>query len=170
MKLHYPVKPWDGGQRFGEKGALYTSLGILGHNGIDEPCPIGTVVSAPHNGTVLRSLYNPTAGNYVCMLDESGKYETCYLHLDSSSCKEGDALRVGDEIGKSGNTGTSTGPHLHFMLYEILNGERINLDNGYKGAIDPKPFFTGKYASDVKPKLEKLVELLHELISKLQKK
>jgi murein DD-endopeptidase MepM/ murein hydrolase activator NlpD len=169
LELYYPVKPWDGGQPFGEKGALYTSLGILGHNGIDEPCPVGTRVSAPHNGRVIRSLFNPTAGNYVCILDESGKYETCYLHLSKPSCVPGQTVKVGDEIGRSGNTGSSTGPHLHFMLYECVNGERINLGNGYKGAINPKPFFNGKYAEDIFVSLQNRVVSLLKMLLALQK-
>jgi murein DD-endopeptidase MepM/ murein hydrolase activator NlpD len=78
---------------------------------------------------------------------------------------------VGDKISLSGNTGFSTGPHVHFMMYEMQNGEVINVDNGYKGAVDPKPFFTGEYAQDQKiVTLQKqVVVLLTNLINLLKK-
>jgi murein DD-endopeptidase MepM/ murein hydrolase activator NlpD len=163
LELYHPVKPWDGGQPFGEKDPAYTAMGLLGHNGIDEPCPVGTPVRAAHNGTVIVTAYNPTAGFFVVILDESGMYKTCYLHNSKLLCQTGQKVVIGDKISLSGNTGFSTGPHVHFMLYEVRDGKVINEDNGYKGAINPKPFFNGFYAEDaqnVQGILQKAVDML----------
>ena len=93
------------------------------HNGLDIGVPSGTSVKAGLTGTVTASAYNDSYGNYVIIQDEDG-YELRYAHLENRNVTQGTAVTKGDEIGKSGNTGTSTGSHLHVEL--LKEGERLN--------------------------------------------
>ena len=87
------------------------------HNGTDWSVPTGTPVMASADGVVVKAVKNhPTAGNYV-EIRNGRRYVTRFLHLDSLDVKEGDKVKRGDVIAKSGNTGLSTGPHLHYELY-----------------------------------------------------
>lgn len=93
------------------------------HNGLDIAAPGGMSVSAGLTGTVVESGCNDSYGNYVIIKNSLG-YELRYAHLESRSVSEGDAVLKGDEIGKVGSTGNSTGNHLHLEL--LKNGERMN--------------------------------------------
>lgn len=93
------------------------------HNGLDIGVPEGTKVMAGLTGTVAESSYNDSYGNYVVIKDNKG-YELRYAHLKSRSVSAGTAITKGDEIGQAGNTGNSTGSHLHVEL--LKNGERMN--------------------------------------------
>lgn len=93
------------------------------HNGVDIGVPEGTEVLAGLTGTVTTSAYNDSYGNYVVIKDNKG-YELRYAHLKSRSVSSGDAITKGDVIGLAGNTGNSTGSHLHMEL--LKNGERMN--------------------------------------------
>ena len=101
------------------------------HNGMDIGAPEGTKVMAGLTGTVTTSAYNDRYGNYVVIKDSKG-YELRYAHLSSRSVSEGASVTKDDEIGLVGNTGNSTGSHLHIEL--LKNGERLNpifyLDTG----------------------------------------
>lgn len=93
------------------------------HNGVDIGVPEGTEVLAGLTGTVTTSAYNDSYGNYVVIKDNKG-YELRYAHLKSRSVSSGAAITKGDVIGLAGNTGNSTGSHLHMEL--LKNGERMN--------------------------------------------
>ena len=93
------------------------------HNGMDIGAPEGTKVMAGLTGTVTTSAYNDSYGNYVIIKDRKG-YELRYAHLSSRSVSAGASVTKGDEIGLVGNTGNSTGSHLHIEL--LKNGERLN--------------------------------------------
>lgn len=93
------------------------------HNGMDIGAPEGTKVMAGLTGTVTTSAYNDSYGNYVVIKDSKG-YELRYAHLSSRSVSAGATVTKGDEIGLVGNTGNSTGSHLHIEL--LKNGERLN--------------------------------------------
>lgn len=93
------------------------------HNGLDIGAPGGTVISAGLTGKVKESAYNDSYGNYVILENEHG-YELRYAHMDSRSVSAGDMVTKGDEIGTVGNTGTSTGYHLHLEL--LKDGQRLN--------------------------------------------
>lgn len=87
------------------------------HLGTDWATPVGTPVYAVADGNVnLAITGHPMAGNYI-ELRNGRRYVTRYLHLDRLSVKAGQQVKKGDLIGYSGNTGLSTGPHLHFELY-----------------------------------------------------
>ena len=93
------------------------------HNGVDISLAEGTPVAAGLTGKVTTSTYNDSYGNYVVIEDQDG-YEIRYAHLSSRSVSTGQQIEKGEEIGKVGSTGNSTGPHLHLEL--LHNGERLN--------------------------------------------
>lgn len=92
------------------------------HGGQDYPAPIGTQVVAPHKGTVVMAMRNGSAGNEVRIAN--GGMVTRLLHLNSIVVKVGQAVAEGQPIGTSGNTGFTTGPHLHWYL--SINGKYVN--------------------------------------------
>lgn len=83
------------------------------HAGIDIPAPIGTRIVAADKGTVV--IAGPTGGygNYTC-IQHTKALSTCYGHQSRILVSPADDVRAGQVIGLSGNTGNSTGPHLHF--------------------------------------------------------
>lgn len=86
------------------------------HKGIDVGVPVGTGVLASNSGTVITATYSSSAGNYICISHGGGVY-TYYMHLSSLKVSEGQSVKKGQCIALSGNTGISTGPHLHFAIY-----------------------------------------------------
>lgn len=89
------------------------------HDGIDIDVPEGTIVHAAAGGEVYYYGEQPGYGN-VLILEHAGGYFTMYGHLASAIVSAGRYVEMGQEIALSGNTGISSGPHLHF---EIRNGE-----------------------------------------------
>ena len=86
------------------------------HDGIDIAAPVGTVVMAPKNGVVTAVGYSATWGRFV-QLAHDGGYVSFMAHLNKVIVMIGDAVVQGQQIAYSGNTGRSTGPHLHFGLF-----------------------------------------------------
>ncbi|HNE78082.1 MAG TPA: M23 family metallopeptidase, partial [Solirubrobacterales bacterium] len=70
---------------------------------------------AAASGTVIMASYNGGYGNYTC-IDHGSGLSTCYGHQSSFAVSAGQSVSQGDVIGYSGNTGSSTGPHLHFEV------------------------------------------------------
>jgi murein DD-endopeptidase MepM/ murein hydrolase activator NlpD len=108
-----------------------------GHDGIDIAAPIGTPVQATSPGKVIQASFEPKGysgyGNIVVIESLSGNGEkiyTKYAHLSAFDVKVGDTVDQGGKIGKIGNTGRSSGPHLH---YEMRKGDPI-----VGTVIDPK--------------------------------
>lgn len=85
------------------------------HEGLDFAVPVGTSVIASTGGTVIFAGERGNYGNLVTIQSPDG-IETRYAHLSSIGVAKGDAVTAGQEIAKSGNTGLSTGPHLHFEV------------------------------------------------------
>ena len=85
------------------------------HAGIDIPGPIGQRVYAAREGIVRSAGVRGGYGN-VIVLDHGDGMSTVYAHLSSFGVGAGGAVRAGDEIGRVGSTGNSTGPHLHFEV------------------------------------------------------
>ncbi len=85
------------------------------HEGIDVAVPEGTPVRAAKGGTVILASYYGGYGNYICV-DHGGGLSTCYAHLSGYASSTGQRVGRGQVIGYSGNTGSSTGPHLHFEV------------------------------------------------------
>lgn len=96
---------------------------ISPHNGTDFAMPIGTAVVAPANGRVERVAHHSAAGTYIVVRHDNG-YKTRYLHLSKALVHKGDRIAMGDQIALSGNTGRSTGPHLHYEV--IVNNSPVN--------------------------------------------
>lgn len=86
------------------------------HNGVDFAMPRGTPILSTGDGVVTRTMNHPYAGKYV-EIQHGSNYLTRYLHLDRILVRRGQTVKRGDRIALSGNTGYSTGPHLHFELH-----------------------------------------------------
>jgi len=93
------------------------------HNGVDVAAPSGAKVVAANAGTVIRSAYSSSYGNYI-IIDHGGGVATLYAHGSALLVNEGAKVKRGDQIMKVGSTGYSTGPHLHYEI--IVNGKNVN--------------------------------------------
>ena len=93
------------------------------HRGVDIAVPTGTTVYAAMDGTVTTAAYDDYYGNYVVIEDSKG-YCTKYAHMDTLSVSAGQDITHGTVIGTTGNTGSSTGSHLHIEC--LYNGEYYN--------------------------------------------
>lgn len=95
------------------------------HSGVDYAAPRGTAIYASGNGRVEMARYVNGYGNYV-KIRHNSEYETAYGHMQrfASGIRPGVSVRKGQIIGYVGNTGRSTGPHLHFEI--LRHGQRIN--------------------------------------------
>lgn len=97
---------------------------IAPHKGVDFAMPTGTPVIAPADGTVEKIAYQARgAGRYV-VIRHSREYQTVYMHLSRPLVKAGQTVKKGERIALSGNTGGSTGPHLHYEFH--INGRPVN--------------------------------------------
>jgi murein DD-endopeptidase MepM/ murein hydrolase activator NlpD len=85
------------------------------HEGIDIAVAEGTPILAAATGTVIMAGYNGGYGNYTC-IDHGSGLSTCYGHQSGYAVTSGSSVTQGQVIGYSGNTGSSTGPHLHFEV------------------------------------------------------
>ena len=89
--------------------------GSVNHPGFDLAAPTGTEVSAAARGTVVHAGPAGTYGNLVTVRHDNG-FESRYAHLSEVDVKVDDQVEAGQELGKVGTTGYSTGPHLHFEV------------------------------------------------------
>ncbi|PMR69447.1 peptidoglycan DD-metalloendopeptidase family protein [Halomonas heilongjiangensis] len=96
---------------------------ISPHRGTDFAMPIGTPIQAPADGQVEKVGNHPVAGRYVVVRHDNG-YRTRYLHLSRPLVNRGDRVSMGERIALSGNTGRSTGPHLHYEV--IVNNNQVD--------------------------------------------
>lgn len=118
------IKPVSGTitSRFGVRSSIRKSA----HTGLDIGVPRGTSVKAAASGTVIYAGYKGSYGNLVIISHGNG-VQTYYGHCDKLLVSAGDTVSQGAEIAKSGSTGNSTGPHLHFEVR--LNGVALNPQN-----------------------------------------
>ena len=94
------------------------------HTGLDFTAPIGTEIHCTGKGKVIAVEFNGGGyGNHV-IVDHGYGYQSHYAHMSRFNCKVGQEVNRGDLIGFVGNTGKSTGPHLHYEI--IYNGEKID--------------------------------------------
>ncbi len=96
---------------------------IAPHKGVDFALPIGTPVLAVGDGEIVVAKNGGAAGNYVA-IRHGRQYMTRYMHMKKVLVKPGQKVKRGDRIGLSGNTGRSTGPHLHFEIW--INNQAVN--------------------------------------------
>jgi len=97
------------------EGGRLTQEFHTGHTGIDIGIPTGTPVKTTMDGRVIHAGWN-TQGYGNLVIVENGAYRTYYAHLSSIPVSVGDEVKAGTTIGLSGNTGNSTGPHLHYEI------------------------------------------------------
>lgn len=130
-----PVKQYTLSASFNQAGGMWKAK----HSGQDFAVPIGTEVVAASAGTVVKAGGNgagdgPAYGNAIVIKHGNGTYSQ-YAHLSRIDVRVGQAVAAGQHIARSGNTGNSTGPHLHFEIRTTPN---------YGSAIDPVSFLRGK--------------------------
>ncbi|MCL1833140.1 MAG: LysM peptidoglycan-binding domain-containing M23 family metallopeptidase [Leptospirales bacterium] len=108
---------------FGSRKDPFNSRRMEFHKGIDIGCRIGTKVHSARSGEVVFTGYEEGYGNLVIVEHEFG-YRSYYGHLSKILVKRGDSVKAGSLIALSGNTGRTTGPHLHFEIRK--NGKALN--------------------------------------------
>lgn len=119
------IKPISGGRLsspFGKRKAPKRGASTY-HKGMDWAVSTGTAVYASCGGTVTKAGWGSGYG-YVVYIKHEGGAETRYAHLSKVLVKAGETVKQGERIALSGNTGVSTGPHLHFEI--IMNGSHVN--------------------------------------------
>lgn len=94
------------------------------HDGVDIAVPTGTRLYSAVEGTVIKSYYSDSGGNMVTVQTESG-WTVTFMHMDNRSVTEGQTVQKGQYVGTSGNTGNSTGPHLHIQVHD-QDGKAVN--------------------------------------------
>ena len=93
------------------------------HRGTDFAAPRGTPIRATASGTVTKSSYTRSNGNYV-KIKHNGTYSTQYLHMDKRGVKVGEFVNQGDYIGTVGMTGNTSGPHVCYRFWK--NGKQVD--------------------------------------------
>jgi len=155
-------KPFDGTytltQKFNDSRYRenYFKFGLLGHNGLDYGMPTQTTLLAPHDGVIKEAAFD--MGGYGCYYKIENEIEGSILaHLQDLPLAVGTKVKEGEFVGKSDNTGNSTGPHLHWGYYRIPR----NRDNGFNGYIDQtdwlnRPIVPPYNCDDIKAELDQL--------------
>jgi|TARA_Y100000296_G_C5069470_1_gene204116 murein DD-endopeptidase MepM/ murein hydrolase activator NlpD len=135
-------------QRFGLNPDIYDQFGLDGHNGIDYGVSTGTPIFAAHDGVVTKVKFDKLGyGTHIRLRDPAFGRETVYAHLSEVEVEVGDLVGMGDKIALSGNTGFSTGPHLHFGYRRLIPSKKDlsewkvkDYSNGFFGWVDPIEF------------------------------
>ncbi|WP_256106864.1 M23 family metallopeptidase [Streptomyces sp. ODS05-4] len=129
-----PVAKYTLSASYNQGGAMWAHK----HSGQDFAVPVGTTVKAAAAGTVVKAGPNgagdgPAYGNAIVIKHANGKYSQ-YAHLSKVNVRIGEKVKVNEAIAKSGNTGNSSGPHLHFEIRTTPN---------YGSALNPAAFLHG---------------------------
>jgi len=134
-------------QWFGANSPMYEPFGMKGHNGIDFGVPVGTPLYAPMDGEAIVKEDKFGYGLHVKIRNPYKKLECVIGHMSSCLLKDKTKVSQGQMIGKSGDTGYSTGPHVHTGLRTLQPGGKNiwlwkveNYDNGYFGYWDFSPY------------------------------
>jgi len=125
-----PVETSELSAGFGSGGSRWANQ----HTGQDFAVPIGTPVRAAGTGRVVRVSCGGAFGIAI-VVEHPGGYYTQYAHLAAVAVDQGDRVTAGQWIGRSGTTGNSTGPHLHFEV-------RTTPETG--SAVDPLPWLAAR--------------------------
>lgn len=142
-------------QLFGVNKAYYSQFGLAGHEGLDlvptdENGKVLNFVAGTDNwdilaiedGEVVRDFDDPSISNYgkyVVVLNRDTKRAWWYAHFANNFVAVGQKIKRGDRLGHMGNTGNSSGAHLHLGLrLSDANGNPVNTNNGFSGFVNPK--------------------------------
>jgi murein DD-endopeptidase MepM/ murein hydrolase activator NlpD len=146
---HYPL-PWRGGPFRLTQGANgpYSHRNAKGRYAMDVAMPVGTPVVAARDGVVISTENQQTgrgnnpSGNFVRILHDDGTMGV-YLHLMRGSLRvrEGQRVVAGTPIARSGNTGNSTGPHLHFVVQRNVGLALESIPFRFSQPVDSLPNF-----------------------------
>lgn len=149
LTARYPL-PWRGGpfRMTQGPGGRYSHTGPKGRYAIDIAMPVGTPIVAARSGVVIRTENNQSgrgtnpAGNFVRMLHDDGTMGV-YLHLKQGSVqvREGQRIRAGELLALSGNTGNSTGPHLHFVVQKNTGLNTVSIPFEFSQPVNSLPNF-----------------------------
>lgn len=113
-QLLWPIK----GRITSEYGHVSTIRNNVPHTGLDISAATGTEIKAAADGVVDDIQWQPGGGGNVTIIRHAGGLRTVYAHQSAIDVKEGQQISAGQEIGKVGSTGNSTGPHLHFGVQQ----------------------------------------------------
>ncbi len=108
------------------------------HTGMDFTAPVGTEIYATGNGTVSKIELNGRGYGNNIIVDHGYAYETLYGHCSRIIVRQGQKVKRGDLIGYVGNSGSSTGPHLHYEVRK--HGDPINPVNFYYNDLTPEEY------------------------------
>lgn len=143
LGLFWPLEPpWRERitQRFGERPEVYRSLGLRGHNGIDFGSPVGVLVRACEAGVVSLVAVDMSGYGLHVKVKHVWGY-SLYAHLSEARVQVGEGVRRGSILALTGNSGYSTGPHLHFGIQR----HPIRWRDGWRGYCDPLPWMAGRH-------------------------
>ena len=115
---------------------IYKTLRM--HTGVDFTAPPGTPIYATGNGVVVRAEMNNHGYGRMVVVDHGYGYETLYAHMSEIEVRRGQEVKRGEIIGRVGNTGTSTAPHLHYEV--IRSGRTINPVHYFYSDLTPEEF------------------------------
>ena len=107
------------------------------HKGMDFTAPVGTEIYATGDGTVEKVGWTGGYGKTI-LINHGYGYKTRYAHCSKFKCKKGQKVKRGDHIGYVGNTGQSTGPHLHYEVFK--NKRQINPVNFFFNDLSPEEY------------------------------
>ena len=107
------------------------------HQGMDFTAPVGTEIYATGDGTVEKVGWTGGYGKTI-LINHGYGYKTRYAHCSKFKCKKGQKVKRGDHIGYVGNTGQSTGPHLHYEVFK--NKRQINPVNFFFNDLSPEEY------------------------------
>ncbi|XBC43115.1 MAG: peptidoglycan DD-metalloendopeptidase family protein [Buchnera aphidicola (Meitanaphis flavogallis)] len=105
------------------------------HQGVDLAMPIGTPILSTGSGEIIQTKRSLAAGRYIA-IRHNVKCITRYMHLKKILVKVGEKVKKGEKIGLSGNTGYTTGPHLHYEIWfknKVINPEKLIIPERLSG-------------------------------------
>lgn len=155
------IKPFKGRfrltQSYGINPEAYKKFNLAGHNGTDWGLPVGTPLIAAISGVVVEVDFDRDGYGWYVKI-ENNEEGALVAHMSAVSVQVGFTVNQGDRLGLSGNTGNSTGPHVHFGYY-IKPRDR---KNGFNGYINPEI-----YLSESEDNMEQLVNWQNTTSGKL---
>jgi murein DD-endopeptidase MepM/ murein hydrolase activator NlpD len=141
VPLRGPIQHWSNTHDKPLLGCQFQDANYADHVGVDLPVNVGTTVYATMAGQVVWAGDNGAWGNLVVV--ENGDYQIWFAHNESTSVQVGDLVQSGQVIASSGNTGNSTGPHVHYGIKQFQG------DDDMTGTwINPELFFNAEDVID----------------------